>query len=812
MRGSDGGCWDLVYAFHWVCWMAVTVALSLLTVRSNRAITLGDGRDSLQLAYAPGFTTLSVFLPVIGLTAAFAAAEYRTATPLHHWLALTVTGIIAGLSIVGMHYIGNLGTSNYTLKYNPRYLAAAFIIAEGDCLLVLVLFYTWREAWINSWWKRLFCASFLAGGVSAMHFTASVGCQYVFQHYAAAGRQRDVQVLIAGVLCGAAALTFLTYLFFTRHKARSNRKRASKVVLTCAVFDLEGRILVNTDGTLPAREITDRYNSYGFTDEFNTAHSVLHWIFRVTYNWAGVSDLVPKMKSHLIAQREQHDLDSRPDSPASSTIYHPSTYNDYSVIFRERFCVAAANLASSLHIPLEKLGVLYDRIIETATLPDTHPILRGTRASNKQEDIEMGANVRKLVFGKGQILFVVRQVDTEEADKLLNAGFRFAAVPNVARTIAESLQVPVAVLESHCDELQRYIHNLETLDKSGTWFSLFAPIAKAHGGFDIVVNKRAQNQLPDVQLLKGPPQPWQHDVLTTLDGLRPHACIRQMERRLAMREDPTPTAMRERTFAAAIISAVQTLDRTLPPEWFSQSHFLARPYNAHYSTVTGGQAMPSVIYAFCLMADMHVAIDAFDSFTRVPLSFFSARQRCYAGSPDHANLARDIHSEFGPLLGRKIVKAQPSSKLRASGVSGKLKRLDSAQTDPPMYKERKSSYTDTDASSENGLVDKVEPIAVHATPVPEGDAEGVEPDHDPSGARRDNFWGGIMVDSEMTVQSDARNDSSYSTTSEQNREFGVSAGGLGLQTAVSTAKQEDTFVEELMAVTRAKFIPPKPGY
>lgn len=756
----------------------------------------------MQLVYAPGFTTLSVFLPVIGLTAAFAAAEYRTARPLHHWLSLTVTGIIAGLSIVGMHYIGNLGTSNYILKYNPRFLAAAFVIAEGDCLLVLVLFYSWREAWINSWWKRLFCASFLAGGVSAMHFTASVGCQYIFQHYAAAGRMRDVQVLIAGVLCGAAAVTFLTYLFFTRHKARTNRKRASKVVLTCAVFDPEGKILVNTDGTLPAREITDRYNSTGFTDDFNTSHSALQWIFRVTYNWAGVSDLVPKMKSHLIAQRESTGLDSRPDSRASSTVYHPSTYNDYSVLFRERFCVAAANLASSLHIPLENLGVLYDRIIETATLPDSHPILRTARTPSRQEDIELGTNIRKLVFGKGQILFVVRQVDNEAADKLLNAGFRFASVPNVARTIAESLQVPVTVLESHCVELQRYVRGLEKLDKSGTWLSLFAPIAKAHGGFDIVANKYAQNQLPDVQLLKSPPQPWQHEMLMTMDGLRPHACLRQMEKRLAVQEDETPQSMREKKFAATMIAAVHSLDRELPSEWFSQSHFLARPHHAHYTTVIGGQAMPTIIYAFVVMADMHVAIDAFDTVTRVPISFFSTRQRCYVGSPDHANLARDIHAEFGPLLGRKVVMPPSSSKLRVSGMSGKLKRLDSANAEPVIYKERKSSYTDTDTSSENGLVDKVEPIAVHTSQI--HDTE------DADNAPRENFWGGIMVNSEMTVRTDSRANSTF-RDSNAGGEFGA-PNGLGLQTAVTTAKQEDTFVEELMSVTRAKFIPPKPGY
>jgi NO-binding membrane sensor protein with MHYT domain len=737
---------------------------------------------------------------VIGLTAAFAAAEYRTEKPLHHYLALSITGIIAGLSIVGMHYIGNLGTSNYKLQYNPTFLAAAFIIAEGDCLLVLVLFYTWREAWISSWWKRLFCGSFLAAGVSAMHFTASVGCRYIFQHYADAGRQRDVQVLIAGILCGAAALTFLTYLFVTRHKASSNKKRASKVVLTCAVFDPSGRILVNTDGTLPAREITDRYNSIGFTDDFNTAHSVMHWMFRVSYNWAGVSDIVPKMKSHLIAQRENTDLGSRPESPASSTVYDPSTYTDYSIIFRERFCVAAANLASNLHVPLEKLGVLYDRIIETATLPESHLTMRSAKTSTKQEDIELGTNLRKLVFGKGQILFVVRQVDTEEVDRLLNSGFRFAAVPNVARTIAESLQVPVTVLEKHCVELQRYVKNLEKLDKSGTWLGLFASIAKAHGGFDIVVNKYAQNQLPDVQLLKNPPQPWQHDVMVDMDGLRPHACIRHMEKRLAVQEDNTPQSIREKTFAATVITAVQALDRSLPSEWFSQSHFFAKAHSAHYSTVIGGQAMPTTIYSFVVMADMHVAIDAFDSVARVPMSFFSTRQRCYAGSPDHQNLARDIHAEFGPLFGRKIAKTKTSSKLKASGLGSKLKRLEPTQGEGPIYKERKSSYTDTDTSSENGLVDKVEPIAVHSAQIHDAESEA-------DSGRRDNFWGGIMVNSEMTIQNEGRADSSFSN----NREFGAN-GGMGLQTAVTTAKQEDTFVEELMSVTRAKFVPPKPGY
>jgi len=451
-------------------------------------------------------------------------------------------------------------------------------------------------------------------------------------------------------------------------------------------------------------------------------------------------------------------------------------------------------------------------------LPDSHQVHRSAQSPNKKDDIEMGADLRKLVFGKGQILFVVRQVGNDERDKLLNAGFRFAAVLNVTRTIAVSLQVPVAVLESHCVELQRYVKNLEQLDKSGTWLSLFAPIAKAHGGFDIVANKYAQNQLPDVQLLKEMPQAWQHEFLSTMDGLRPHACLRQMEKRLAAQEEQTPQTIREKVFASTVMAAVQDLNRRLPPEWFSQSHFIAKPHYAHYSKITGGQALPSVLYSFVVMADMHVAIDTFDSVARVPMSFFSTRQRCYTGSPDHQNLARDIHAEFGPLLGRKIIRSKPR---RPSGVSGKFKRRDSAATsEGPVFKERKNSYTDTDTSSENGLVDhKGDPIAVHASQLHDAHSD------DGIIARRDNSWGGIMVNSEMTVQTEGRleavryHDRGFGSTSSRGGAgpgggagAGSGNGNMGLQTAVSTAKEEDTFVEELMAVTRAKFIPPKPGY
>ncbi|KAK0901885.1 hypothetical protein LTR57_019945 [Friedmanniomyces endolithicus] len=81
----------------------------------NRAIVLANGDSRMQLVYNSGYTTLSVFLPIIGLTLAFSAAEYPSKSKVLHWCALICTGTFAGLSVVGMHYIGNFGISNYTL-------------------------------------------------------------------------------------------------------------------------------------------------------------------------------------------------------------------------------------------------------------------------------------------------------------------------------------------------------------------------------------------------------------------------------------------------------------------------------------------------------------------------------------------------------------------------------------------------------------------------------------------------------------------------------------------------------------------------
>ena len=759
----------------------------------NRAIVLGDGSPNIQLVYNPAWISLSVFLPIIGLSIAFALAEYQPKKPHVREIILVGTGVFAGLSIVGMHYIGNFGISNYHLDYVPRFLVASFIIAIGDSLAVLILFYTWREKWISDWWKRVLCAVFLAAGVSAMHFTASTKCIYHLKHYNGpkATRSRNIQVIIAGILAVVGFIVLILVLIFRRHKARLQKQSSQKIMLACAMFDPQGRILVTTNGVLPSREITDKYNHRTFSEQFDTAHPVFQWIFRVTRNWAGVSELIPKMKNHLGAHRVNSDEDSSASSSASSARYDPDTYSDYSVVFRERFCTAAASLASSMQIPVQRIGVLFDRIIETGTLNAEDKVWKRSAVTpfKSFEDTELGLSS---LFGKGQVLFLTRQLSSVATDRLLNAGFKFGTVHQVGRTIADTMQIPLAALDQHMTNIKKYVDNLTELEKTGTWLSCFALIPKVHSrGFDIAVKKANQDQLPDVQLLPADPLLWQTNFLKRMDKMTGSACIAFLEGREQV-DGARPS--HERQFALVIRTALNTLMHQIPAAWFQNSHFCAKPVYAHYSASLRSRAPTTTLYSFVICADLHSSTEGWSSISRIPLSFFSLRQQCYADSPNHAVMARDIHQEFGPLLARQTVKS-PSHKVKKISIhipgSGHKKSASRNTLNRHAIPRINTENSDTSEDTYE-LVHKPSRRLSEAN-------------HQPAATpsfERDTIWGGILVNSETVVKSDSKSEFSNEYTD-----------GLGMQTTtavISTAKPEETFVDELFAFAKV-VTPPKAG-
>lgn len=98
------------------------------------------------------------------------------------WWRIVVSGIVAGCSISGMHFIGNISISNYHCTYATINIIGAGIIAIAASIIALSLFFVFRAAWTSTWWKRLGCSVVLAGAVSGMHWCAAVGTTFRLVH------------------------------------------------------------------------------------------------------------------------------------------------------------------------------------------------------------------------------------------------------------------------------------------------------------------------------------------------------------------------------------------------------------------------------------------------------------------------------------------------------------------------------------------------------------------------------------------------------------------------------------------------------
>jgi NO-binding membrane sensor protein with MHYT domain len=141
----------------------------------NRAIVLGNGDTQFQISYNVAFTAVSFALPVIVLLGAFYAISFEDKATIPH---LLIGGLLAGGAVCGMHYVGQLGIDNYLCHYEIGNVIGAAIIAAVSATLALSVFFRWKAAWNDSWWRRCICGALLACAVTGMHYTAAVGTTY----------------------------------------------------------------------------------------------------------------------------------------------------------------------------------------------------------------------------------------------------------------------------------------------------------------------------------------------------------------------------------------------------------------------------------------------------------------------------------------------------------------------------------------------------------------------------------------------------------------------------------------------------------
>lgn len=754
---------------NWVQLAACSVSFGLVAIWcmhfvGNRAIILGDGEDEIQLYYSSTFTAVSAILPIIviflGLLAAdkFYRGSKRSST---RYISLLMCGLCTGASVTEMHYLGNNGTTDYRLVQDLPYIIGAACIAIVACVISFGLFFHWRGHWMNTLWRRVIVACFLAVAVSGMHWTAAAGTSYqLLGYHEGSGSARNINLIIALCLCLTACGVCFAMGYLRQRHNKQLKDRAEQVVLAVASFDSQGRILVNQGGLLPCQTITRRFHQQTFDEEFNTSHSVFQWIYRVSRNWSGVVDLVPSMRDHLLSSGYLQPHTPMGNGSRTSMGMEDKENSSYSTTFRELFCVAAHDIARSLETRLQDIGALYEDVLTTGTLltktmwysnHDQKAIIAADVAATPG-DIEAGL-VNPILFGKGQLLVLTKRVETEEANRLQNVGYRFASLDQVGDVLARSLQISRDDLNLLVARLQLFCQRQAWVPPKGTYLASFllqpSPMMK---GLDVIVPRLTPDRLPMVKLSAEELSPKQVKILSQFNGLTMDECIGRIQQR-------SGTGSEDDMWLEKFRTKMHELLREVPEPSLRQAVFSSQQLDAVHGVSGQNEMSDGTVFSFCGIKEVYSQTLQSRALRCVPMSFFRTQQRCYPGCPDHAILAHKNHKEFASLMSSntKETVSSPRSPNKWSAWPFGVKSDASSET-----------TVHPDSSSEKGLVTIVQPSPPNSTSHP---------------------FGGIMVSQDVTIH-----DSKETCNMEMS--------DMGIRSEAGVADQERaTLADRLMSIT-----------
>ncbi|KAL6714831.1 hypothetical protein ACLMJK_007091 [Lecanora helva] len=663
---SFAGCWTSLELlqmrtgargyYNWYLLIAAASSMGPVAIWSmhyigNRAIIMDKGQPQAQIQYSPGFTAASFFVPTFVVGFAFYLFSITEKVNIFGTL---LGGFFTGAAVCGMHFMGQGGIANYIPSYTMVHVFGSAVTAIIATTISLSAFFYFRSVWTNSWWKRAMCASILACAVSSMHWIATVGTTYHLKPdhpYTVVGLSRKATVIVVMILAMACCGTLITIAAFGQRSRQRSADRAQQVVLACATFDSEGRLMVTPEGLLPSRKITESYIERSFEDVFDIDHPVFCWIYRASRCWGSVTNLIPGIRSHL-----RYTLPKEPSSSFLSSLSPKSSsgprssnssgsIDDYSQLFKEFFFAAAKDLADMIQEPMEDLGVLSGTIMSTGTLSRTARLrLHGLRLRNNSLDsAERGESPPLSAFGRGQLLFVVRQANRVQSSRLQSIGHRFAAIPNVVDTLARSMQVTREELLPQLEAMRSSVLDEHMLEP-GVYIASFALRPVFHRGFDVVVRKDASNVLPTSFLQKSPLEPWQIEFLTRMDNLTFTTCCDLLQEKRMVINDY------EDEFASEVLEGFLRLAQIIDSSYLSEARLVARPLAAPCSPHKhDGVFQHAYLITFRNIVDAHQTSSINSAFQFEPLRFFLCQQHAYENSPDNNVFARKVHREFGAL-------------------------------------------------------------------------------------------------------------------------------------------------------------------
>ncbi|POW20429.1 hypothetical protein PSHT_03510 [Puccinia striiformis] len=175
-------------------------------------------QELIGIYISPGFTVLSLFVPMFSLVFAFvfigagheslpsderdegveskaesvypanASFIQRTLWPIKQSLSgrtsqelltlrIVIGGLIVGGTVALMHYSAGF-SSSFEREYDLAHLVFSIALACVASTLSLLVFFRFQAQWHANWWKKMICSAGLAAGVSGMHYLGLVGTRW----------------------------------------------------------------------------------------------------------------------------------------------------------------------------------------------------------------------------------------------------------------------------------------------------------------------------------------------------------------------------------------------------------------------------------------------------------------------------------------------------------------------------------------------------------------------------------------------------------------------------------------------------------
>lgn len=421
--------------------------------------------------------------------------------------------------------------------------------------------------------------------------------------------------------------------------------------------------MVTADGLLPSHKIVDAYQEgvstpgklanklkvlQAFEEVFDVSHPVFAWIYRASHHWEGVAYLISSMRAHVevthhryLQKLAQVETEAEEELEDKTNDEDDKDDEDFGPTFKELFCVAAKDLAETLHVPLENLGVLFEGIMRTGTFqkrPRKWRLWRSNTTSDPLNAVEVAK--QQAPFGSGQLLLVVRRVNKQEAMHLRAAGFNFANINAIKTSLAQRMEITPDELSTQLKQMQLYCMT-EKKYQPGVYLACFALRPKVQRGWDILVPKDARNTLPCTMLRGAPLAQRQLELIKKMDNMTASQCLEYIDANIKR------FTQGQQDFLNSFHLAVTVLGAQVGWDLFENARCVAKvfPIPCRVPAEFASRSKSELI-AFRLIADVHHSDSLNDRYEFSPSGLFRAQQHVHSGSASQEAFAQQVFLEF----------------------------------------------------------------------------------------------------------------------------------------------------------------------